>query len=325
MKSLLLLRQINVENANAISGLTYGFPGISHFLGFTHALSRQLMQAHNLRLGGCAVVCHHHQLQAYQPGGRGDFVFALTRNPLTKEANTASFNEEGRMHLQISLMIECEFDADDLPFGSGQPEQDVTMLTDWFSQKVPCLRLAGGTITSVGHVSWLELKQDSEEQHKQVRRLMMRLLPGFALIGRHELLLAHHQKCLAESSDAQLIDSWLDFVALRYRSERADASGHANWVMQPKPESGYLVPMAVGYQAISPLYGTGAVANSRDSDTPFCFVESAYSIGQWLSPHRVQSLEQIIWRYHYSDGLYLCHNGYTSVVNEEFENSEENY
>ena len=73
MKSLLLLRQVEVENANAINGLTYGFPAISHFLGFTHALSRKLDAAHGLTLGGCAVICHQHQLQAYQPDDHGDF------------------------------------------------------------------------------------------------------------------------------------------------------------------------------------------------------------------------------------------------------------
>ncbi|WP_279456876.1 type I-F CRISPR-associated protein Csy2 [Aeromonas veronii] len=52
MKSTLLLRHLKVENANAISGLTYGFPAISHFLGFTHALSRRLEQAFGLTLGG---------------------------------------------------------------------------------------------------------------------------------------------------------------------------------------------------------------------------------------------------------------------------------
>ena len=114
MKSLLLLRQVEVQNANAINALTYGFPGISHFLGFTHALSRKLNAAHGLNLGGCAVICHQHQLQAYQPGGRGDWVFSLSRNPLTKEGNTAPFNEEGRVHMSVSLLIECDFDTDDL-------------------------------------------------------------------------------------------------------------------------------------------------------------------------------------------------------------------
>ncbi|HHH1607741.1 TPA: type I-F CRISPR-associated protein Csy2, partial [Yersinia enterocolitica] len=39
MSYLIVLRHVQVENANAISGLTYGFPAMTHFLGYTHALS----------------------------------------------------------------------------------------------------------------------------------------------------------------------------------------------------------------------------------------------------------------------------------------------
>lgn len=325
MKSLLLLQNVSLENANAINGQTYGFPAISHFLGFTHALSRKLHRLHGLKLGGCAVVCHSHQLQAYQPGDRGDWVFALTRNPLTKEGNTSPFNEEGRVHLQLSLLIECEFDVDDLPFNSGNPEEDSAFLTRWVSEQVPCLRIAGGTISTVKQIRWFELHQESNAQEKQFRQLMMRLLPGFVLIGRHDLLLAHHQKRSAVSPSVSLLDSWLDFVGLQYSSGPADANGSSEWLLLSKPAPGYLVPIMVGYQAISELYPANSVKNCRDTEHPFCFVESVYSIGQWLSPHRIQSLEQIIWRYQYQDGLYLCHNGYSSLIPEEIDLNEEVY
>lgn len=337
MKSLLLLRQVEVQNANAINGLTYGFPAISHFLGFTHALSRKLDAAHGLTLGGCAVICHQHQLQAYQPGGRGDYVFALTRNPLTKEGNTAPFNEEGRLHMTVSLLIECEFDADDLPFASGDLTQDAARLTAWLQQQIPCLRLAGGTITSVQQIRWFERHQETGAASKQLRQLMMRLLPGFALISRHELLLKHHQDRLQVAPDSTLLDSWLDFASLRYegaptqQDEAAEAgmpekeATKTEWQRLARPGAGYLVPLMVGYQAISDLHEPGVVTHSRDPRYPFCFVESAYSIGQWLSPHRVGSLQQIIWNYRQQDGLYLCHNGYASVAVSDIDYSEENF
>ncbi len=40
MKGLLLLDRIEVQNANAAAGMTWGFPALTQFLGFTHALSR---------------------------------------------------------------------------------------------------------------------------------------------------------------------------------------------------------------------------------------------------------------------------------------------
>lgn len=67
MRSTLLLRHLKVENANAISGLTYGFPAISHFLGFTHALSRRLEQEHGLTLG---LRRHRSSHRATEPAAR---------------------------------------------------------------------------------------------------------------------------------------------------------------------------------------------------------------------------------------------------------------
>ena len=42
MKQYILLDRLKVQNANAISGFTWGFPSITHFLGFTHNLQRKL-------------------------------------------------------------------------------------------------------------------------------------------------------------------------------------------------------------------------------------------------------------------------------------------
>ena len=42
MSQYLVLSHIDTQNANSIAGLTWGFPAITQFLGFTHALSRKL-------------------------------------------------------------------------------------------------------------------------------------------------------------------------------------------------------------------------------------------------------------------------------------------
>ena len=56
------------------------------------------------------------------------------------------------------------------------------------------------------------------------------------------------------------------------------------------------------------MYEKGEVAKTRDSETPFCFVESVYGIGEWLSPHRVKTLDDVMWRYHKEGDWYLCVN-----------------
>lgn len=316
MKSTLLLRHLKVENANAISGLTYGFPAISHFLGFTHALSRRLEQNYGLTLGGCAVIAHHTGLQSQPLGNRREQVFALTRNPLTKEGKTAPFNEEGRVHLDISLLIECDFDADQLP-KTGALDQRVRELQTWFERTVPTLRLAGGTITSLEQVQWRE-----SYEGRELRRLCMGLLPGFALVCRHDLLTLHHQQRSSTETGGEVLDSLLDFVTLRYQAQQ-DEAGAVSWQQLAKPASGYLVPLAVGYQGISSLHGPGSVLSSRDQETPFRFVESIYTLGQWVSPHRIQDLDTLLWRYRHQDPYYLCENRYQAPESEWDENDAE--
>lgn len=323
MKSLLILRNIKVENANAIAGLTYGFPAISNFLGFTHALSRVLKKDHGLTLDACAVVCHQHQVQAYQPAGWGDYVFSLTRNPLTKEAKSPSFVEEGRMHMEVSLLIECDFSSDDFDFGTGDTKQDIAQFETYIHNRLLSQRLAGGTIQSMRRnrpVEFVEVPEDTDKKEKFSRKKMLSLLPGFVLVNRSGLLTEHYRNLRVEKPDAELIDAWLDFVALKYEVPaeiKPDDSVAVNkkitWQRIPKPAGGWLVPITIGYKAISPLYENTEVANTRDALTPFRFVESVYTIGQWISPHRILDIEQLFWRYHAEGDYYLCKNNYQRI------------
>lgn len=299
MSNYILLEHIKVQNANCIAGFTYGFPAITHFLGYTHALSRKLQQQFGIELTGCAVVCHQHQVQAYQPGGWGDYVFALTRNPLTKEGNTAPIVEEGRMHFTVSLILESS-----KAFSGTQQQQLVETLTVLAQRQ----KLAGGQVICLKGVS---LYSDDDEQALS-RKLLRKVLPGFVLTDRSELLKQHYQQLISAQPNATMLDAWLDFAALIYQATAPDEAGSpteqhtVEWVRVSKPDKGYLVPITTGYKAISALHPAGTVANSRDPQYPFCFVESAYGVGQWLSPHRVPVLRDVIWRYQQHGPWYLC-------------------
>ena len=88
-----------------------------------------------------------------------------------------------------------------------------------------------------------------------------------------------------------------------------------SWAVRRKP--GWLVPLPVGYAGISPLYAPGEVDNMRDSTSPFRFVESLYSLGQWISPHRLDSLQQLLWTQESAadTGIYRCINRYSDTLN----------
>jgi CRISPR-associated protein Csy2 len=290
MSNLIILPWLTVENANAVAGLTWGFPSITHFLGYTHALSRKLQASHGLRLEGCGVICHRHQIHAYSSGR--DYQFALTRNPLTKEAKTASFNEEGRMHMTVSLVLECHGEIVNGDMGLKALEEHMHTLCQ--TQK-----LAGGSITGLRNVRVC----GSAELKTHVYGLM----PGFALCDRSLSLTEHHQTLKQSNSDAQMLDAWLDFAALKMAAENVEQpEDSATWRYVKKPLPGYLVPLMTGWQRISPLYEPGTVTNARDNDTPFCFVEAVYGIGEWRGVHRIKEPDELLWRYHITDTGYYC-------------------
>jgi len=105
-QAVLVLPRLRVQNANAISSpLTHGFPSITAFTGLMWALERKLAQAEipiPLHLHGVGVICHHHQELTTQGYVRR---FNLTRNPVDKDGSTAAIVEEGRIHLEVTLVF----------------------------------------------------------------------------------------------------------------------------------------------------------------------------------------------------------------------------
>ena len=293
MSYLVLLPHIRIENANAVSGFTWGFPAMTHFLGYVHALSRKINAHYGVRLDGCAVISNEHHVQAYSSGR--DYQFSLTRNPLTKEGNTASFNEEGRMHLTVSLLIECQGEIENGEYGKAE-------LCDALRTLCPGQKLAGGSIVGMRDPQIFS----SPENENQLRKILWRLMPGFVLYDRSEWLMEHYRERQLHQPDCALLDAWLDFSSIVYRAEQPEEGDEARWVYQPKPRPGYLVPLMCGYQRISPLYSAGEVENARDGTTPFAFAEAVYGIGEWRGLHRVADIEPILWRYHTTDTGYYC-------------------
>lgn len=308
MDALLIIRNMKVENANAIAGFTWGFPAITNFTGFVHALSRKLQPELKVELTGCGVICHRHQVQAHQPRGWGDYHFALTRNPLTKEEKSPSFVEEGRMQFTVSLVIPVK--------GTLEVKWEMEELKQLLSVLILSQRLAGGTIVGLGAIDWLEPPEDFDGLQKFEKRELRKLLPGFALVERSDLLAEHIRHYRGQKMDTELIDALLDFSAIKYQADPPDAESaeprQTEWQQVPRPGGGWLVPITTGYCGISQLYPPDEVDRSRDSVTPFRFVESVHTLGQWVSPHRIKKLKDLIWNYHAEaeTGWYLCKNSY---------------
>ena len=356
-KGLLVIPHVRVQNANAISSpLTHGFPAMGAFLGLMWALERKLAQAHiGLSLEKVGVVCHWHEEQVHEGYVK---TFRLTRNPVGKDGSTAAIVEEGRMHLDISLVFQVDGGPADMEGNLVFADPALQQETAWTIRNIlSTMRIAGGSVIHQPPTPGQSITPKllaiaaGEDGEQQLRLLRRRLLPGFALVSRDDLLQQRLAQLQAQNSEATALDAWLDLCRFNWRSESRPeaATPQASEAAQPAPakaaakkgaaknvpiansetsadpkaekvqwkhdrpaNAGWLVPIPVGYGALSDLYEGGTVANARDASTPFRFVESLYSVGQWLSPHRIQSLTDILW---WADsqpqnGLYRCRNDY---------------
>jgi CRISPR-associated protein Csy2 len=320
MSTFITLHKIQIQNANCVAGLTYGFPAITHFLGYIHALSRNLENSHQLKLHGCAVVCHQHQIHTYQPKGFGEYVLAQTRNPLTRTGEVAPIMQEGKMHLTVSLVTRCE--------GIIGGDESVKIFKDYLQDLCCTQKLAGGTLNHLKNI-FIDTC-NTEEDEKQFHWLTARrLLPGFVLINQPTYLEQQFYELKQIDSDATLLDAWADFFTLKYKAEPWLKEGEqlsdkteAGWEYVAKPQPGYLVPLLVGYKAISEEFEPGSMHGVRDSGVPFSFVEAAYGIGEWVSPHRV-NIDNAMWYYQNKPGWFLC--DHMDPVESYLENDNEEY
>jgi len=314
-KAIILLPRLQVQNANAISGpMSWGFPSPTAFAGFVHALQRRLSSALDKGFGGVGVVCHRFNPQISRPAGKHTHVFNLTRNPLGKDGGTAAIVEEGRAHMEISLLFTLSdaLDSDEREF-FAQEAMEVAHT----------LRLAGGSILPQRpgkrhEAVYLTLSPSQVEQDETFCKLRRRLLPGFALVQRDDRLTTHLGEMRIKDRHANSLDALLDLTRLNIEPDQPNPENPNDKQWGIRKHLGWLVPIPVGYAAISPLYPPGEVRNSRDNETPFRFVESLYSLGEWVSPHRLTTLEQLLWHQQLDieKGIYLCINSYPDFIND---------
>lgn len=309
---LLVLPRLRVQNANAISSpLTHGFPSMTAFLGLMWALERKAAETgiDRVALNAIGVVSHGWQEQTTEAG----FVksFRLTRNPVGKDGSTAAIVEEGRIHLDVSLVLALT--AED--WDKAQQEADVAAL----SALVSGMRVAGGTVMpnerpwQQRYRPWLvDLTGDSEVRKKNFRQACVRLLPGSTLVARDDLIEQRLRTLQKDSPTATRLDAWLSLSRIEWRYSKDANEGKGGWQSSRNKGDGWIVPIPVGYGALSELYPAGSVRNARDTTTPFRFVESLFSVGEWVGAHRLKSPKQLLWyaESQPEEGLYRCRNDY---------------
>jgi len=303
MRRFLLIPHLNIHNANAMSSpYTIGFPAITAWMGAVHALQRYLnyQGLRQINFTKVAVSCHSCNLQTYK--GRGDFVSSIigTSNPLEKDGERPAFIEAARCHLDVSLLIEYE--------GLNKNDEKSDEFKSLIDAHIPCMKWASGDLLNVDPVEEISVDEDDE---KSIKNIVCRLMLGHVLIERRDLMI----KAMSEGKDA--LEALLDYLKVMHRSiqDKQDKEETVIWTSKRK-QMGWLVPIAVGFQGISPV---GAAKYQRDSQTLHRFAESILTMGEFVMPYLIRNLDHMLWQYHVDleRNLYLCSTNPDILIQEK--------
>lgn len=206
---LICINRIKVQNANAVAGLTTGSISPTAIMGATHALQRKIddhFKDDRLELLGTAMIVHEHHQHTFK-NDNGAIKFTQSRNSpylhgLTdeKKRSTASVIEEGKMNVNLSLVIAYD--------GFVVDSEEVI---SWLNTHCRLLRIAGGSILDIDNIDLISIDDsDDVTQKRQLRQLVRSLLPGFVLYERGDLLASH-----AKAQGLDTLTAWIDFVSLK--------------------------------------------------------------------------------------------------------------
>ena len=287
MRSFLLISHLKIHNANALSSpYSIGFPAMTAWLGAMHALERKLnQQGWGIYFKKLGISCHDFDLQT----DTGNFVNSIIgmANPLNKDGSRPSFIEEARCHLDVTLLLEYE----NFPLLGAEQEQFTACVEETLHQ----MKFAGGDVMRFQKVETLKYDENNE-----LKKITHSLMLGYVLIERRDLI-----KKITEEENKDALDALLDCISV-YSIAHESEEGKVIWEKKRK-YPGWLVPIAIGFQGISPL---DFAQNQRDNNTPHRFAESVVTLGEFIMPFRIKNLDEMLWQYDVdlNNDLYLCKN-----------------
>lgn len=316
MSKYVLLKKLKVQGANAVAGVTYGFPSLSGLAGYTHFLSREFSAKFGVGFNGFTIFCHDYELQVYQ-----DYFVKFKQNRSTGLAlegkkdealKTPSITESGQIDMTISVLLQLD---GDLPSNAESMIEYEKALKSLVYKS----RVVGGSVHEFGGVEFVTNMQTVKKH----------IMPAFLLRDASYLLANEKAK-----NERDIFDIWSDFFSIKHHSvyEKIDQVADDNqstnsqdeykvvWQRLEQPQKGWFVPLMLGYKGISPLYNPDEVKGLRDKQFPFQLVEPVHGLGEWISLHKLSNdeiLADIMWGYYTyttdnSENFYLISHVHSS-------------
>lgn len=293
IQHILTIPKIKIAEANAFSSpFTVGFPAMTAWLGAVHALERKIQAKgfSEFKALGTGVISNQFELRALKSGYTTSLIGE--RHPLKKDGKSPSFVEEAKCRLTASLIIQFE----------GVDSAKYDEFYDLISLELKKMRMAGGIIEGFHKPQISTLDKSSENYFKEVKQVTAKLMPGYALIERRDLML----EAMNKGKDA--MDAILESQAITYSCEQPTSDEEdqkVEWSKGKRKYEGWIVPIATGFQGLTE---PTVALNQRDPDTPHRFAEALVTLGEFKMAYKFKSITDLLWEYHYDaeNNLYTC-------------------
>jgi CRISPR-associated protein Csy2 len=302
MKTILLIPKISIHNANALSSpYTIGFPAMTAWLGWMHNIQRKLHakftteqaneKLQNIQFKGICISCHDIDLHTSQSDYQSYIIG--TSNPLDAQGKRPSFVEEARASLDVTIAIEL----------NTRLTQDLqNQLFDTLTSLIYQNKIASGDVISFSdsEIKLFNIDEENSED-KEFKDLKRKLMPGYCLISRQELVT---EKMQQGKSALQAI---LDYLTVTTELNKEKNKSTTYNTYKKEQEKGWIIPIPIGYQGLTEPQNAKI---TRDENTPHLFAESVLTLGEFIMPTQFNDITQLFWHYpeEINNDLYLCKN-----------------
>ena len=302
----LLFKGIEVEGANALSGnLTYGTPAITSIKGAFHAMSRKMLanktSAHlEAGLRGVMIACHECHVSASRAESYREYHFSQQKPAPTTSSDLSkmkvgtlpSIIQQAQCYVKMSFVVE-------VVSSENLSKADKTLLEEEAFKYIQTQRMAGGSVRCF----------NSKDKVKFIEQVDLNSLP-YQLTNCNILVDASDamQDLIVKNPSMPPTDILIDVASVHHTPvSRNGIEWHSDRITD---QYGWIVPISVGYHGISPRFKAGLLENSRTNDNDSQYVESVYSLGRWINPHKLQlenKLSAAFWYYDHDvdNALYL--------------------
>ena len=287
--NFLVIKNLIYSGANALAGVTYGFPSIGAILGFIEKLNLEIGKCTQrpFSLSSVVILSHDTNCRVYRESSNSDFSFVQKRAPLAKDGKTAPIIQEGYIDGDVSLVIALE----DIQIFY---EEDFNYIKDEILSILMRLKFAGGCIDSISDLMLVS--------NDNLKTTIKNLYPFAALVNRSD----YFTDMVHQNSDIKILDCFLSLSSIHHRFNKT-----LNIWQQLYSKDGFLVPLHVGYKQISEDFENSDSVNLRSSDAKACFVEPIFSAGEWLCSYQKlldlleRDYEKASWKYFHTGSYFL--------------------